>query len=152
MNDRFSPVLGDLRGARDLAPEDPRDRGPEPWRAFGPHGRNVAAYLELLPALAEAEEDKLADAYWTAETQVQRLRAAEDSVWGVVTPHDAGARALANELRRLYDGRDWDPEAYCAVEVVALALHSRDRIDPAVFDIVAGIWRSTMGPLPGDDA
>ena len=94
----------------------------EAWRAFGPNGRQVVAFLSLLPSLSREQWDAARDAAWDAAWYAAR-EAARDAAWGAARDAARGA-------------------AWGAAWGAATALVLRDRLTPEQFSILTAPMRA----------
>ena len=114
----------------------------ESWRALGPQGREVAAFVERAKALTDDDARRLAAARaaaWDAARDAARVAA------GVAT-WDA-ARVAAG-------GATWDAARAAAGDAAwdaAWAIVVRDLISTEHYDTLTMPWRTVAGPIHADD-
>jgi hypothetical protein len=138
----------DKRGFRDLTVVAEL----EAWRALGPQGRHVAAFIDQAEAVTTTDWDTARGISWDAAFYAA-WDAARDAAAARAATRDAAQVAAWDAAR----GAAAAPVAAWHAARVAVALVVRDLIGTSGFtqdhyDTLTRPWRTTIGPVHPDDA
>ena len=118
----------------------------EAWRAFGPNGKEVVAFFELLPTLTETQWDAARDASRDAARDASRdaaWDASRDAAWDAAwdAARDAARYAARYAARDAARDAAWDA-AWDAARYAAWALVLRDVLSVEHFNMLTAPMRA----------
>jgi hypothetical protein len=130
----------------------------EAWRALGPNGRHVAAFIDRVAALTAGEATALAAAWNAAWDDAAWAAAAwDDAAWNAAA-WSAALAAARDATRTAAWAAAGDAArdaaraaARSAAAWAAAALVVRDVLTPENYDTLTLPWRRAVGPIHPDD-
>ena len=115
--------------------DDPRDRAIEPWEKYGPNGKSVIEFVELIRAgLDEEQTKRLGDAHVNEHAKLDHDWGHWEAMVRAEHQHEDVADEFTDELDAIDGPHQHSQAAFMQVHFTGMALLVKPYIEPANYE------------------